>query len=198
MYIGHGRLCVCMSACLSLAAFPHGPRCNFGNGRGCPPVVHCLADLQSVHGFRCYDNIHVCKLTVLYTANAYSAEREMLASACTRRMGMAGSIHRSRTRQRATSRMYLTPSTDDLHSSSSLSRCTKVLSRLYVRNRAIPFHRSSVASRASRPLVGRRLCVTECINPVSRQAAETNRCSMGRNKWSRQASSVRCGADGPH
>jgi len=27
-------------------------------------------DLQSVHGFRCYDNIHVCKLIALYTANA--------------------------------------------------------------------------------------------------------------------------------
>jgi len=68
MYIGHGRLCVC----LSLAAFPHyctDPDVSWGNGRGCPLVVHCWADLQSVHGFRCYDN---------------SAEREMSASACTR------------------------------------------------------------------------------------------------------------------
>ena len=24
---------------------------------GCPLVVRCRADLQSVHGFRCYDNI---------------------------------------------------------------------------------------------------------------------------------------------
>ena len=39
-----------------------------------------------MHGFRCYDNIHVCKLIALYTANAYSAEREMSASACTRSM----------------------------------------------------------------------------------------------------------------
>jgi len=41
-----------------------------------------------VHGFRCYDNIHVhvCKLIALYTANAYSAEREISASACTRCM----------------------------------------------------------------------------------------------------------------
>jgi len=51
MYIGRGRLCVC----LSLAAFPH--YCNdldvsWKNGRGCPLVVH-WADLQSVHGFRC-------------------------------------------------------------------------------------------------------------------------------------------------
>jgi len=29
---------------------------------GCRLVVHYGADLQSVHGFRCYDNIHVCKL----------------------------------------------------------------------------------------------------------------------------------------
>jgi len=37
-----------------------------------------------VHGFRCYDNIYVCKLIASYTANAYSADREMSASACTR------------------------------------------------------------------------------------------------------------------
>jgi len=47
----------------------HGPGCNLGNARGCPLVVHYWADLQSVHGFRCYDN---------------SAERKMSASACTR------------------------------------------------------------------------------------------------------------------
>jgi len=35
----------------------HRPGCNLGNGRGCPLVVHCRADLQSVHGFCCYDNI---------------------------------------------------------------------------------------------------------------------------------------------
>ena len=39
-----------------------------------------------MHGFRCYDNIHVCKLVTLHAANAYSAEREMSASACTRCM----------------------------------------------------------------------------------------------------------------
>jgi len=46
--------------------------------------MHYWEDLQSVHWFRCYDNIHVCKLIASYTANAYSAEREMSASACTR------------------------------------------------------------------------------------------------------------------
>jgi len=46
--------------------------------------VHYRADLQSAHKFRCYDNIHKCKFIALYTANAYSAERELSASACTR------------------------------------------------------------------------------------------------------------------
>jgi len=56
MYIGHGRLRVCV--CLSLAAFLHyctDQAVTWVNGRRCPLVVHCLADLQSVHGFRCYD-----------------------------------------------------------------------------------------------------------------------------------------------
>jgi len=33
------------------------PDVTWRNGRGCLLVVHYLADLQSVHGFRCYDNI---------------------------------------------------------------------------------------------------------------------------------------------
>jgi len=37
-----------------------------------------------MHGFCCYGNIHVCKLIALYTADAYSAKREMLPSACNR------------------------------------------------------------------------------------------------------------------
>jgi len=91
MCIGHGRLCVCVSVCLSecFAVFPHyctDPDVSWGNGKGCPVVVHCWADLQSVHGFRCYDNVHVCKFIALYTANTRSAEREMSASACTRSM----------------------------------------------------------------------------------------------------------------
>jgi len=36
-----------------------------------------------VHGFRCSDSTHGCKLIALYTANAYNAERETPASACT-------------------------------------------------------------------------------------------------------------------
>ena len=37
MYTGHGRLCVCMSVCLSVAAFPHyltNLDVTWGNGSG--------------------------------------------------------------------------------------------------------------------------------------------------------------------
>ena len=64
---------VCVSVCLSLAAFPHyctDLDVTWGNGSGCSLVVQCWADLQSVHGFHWQ----------------YSAEREMSASACTRSM----------------------------------------------------------------------------------------------------------------
>jgi len=53
-------LCVCVSVCLSAAACPHyctDPDVTWGSGRGCPLVVHYWADLQSVHGLRCYGNI---------------------------------------------------------------------------------------------------------------------------------------------
>jgi len=56
MYSDHAHLCVC----LSLTAFPHycmDRNVTWGNGRGCPLVVHYWVELQSVHGFRCYDNI---------------------------------------------------------------------------------------------------------------------------------------------
>jgi len=56
--------------------------------------VHRRADLQSVHGFRCYNNIHVCKFIALYTAHAYSAEREMSASACMLSLRLVCSGHR--------------------------------------------------------------------------------------------------------
>jgi len=60
MYIDHARLFVCVSVCLSVAAFLHyctNPDVSRENGKGCPPVAHYWADLQSVHGFPCYDNI---------------------------------------------------------------------------------------------------------------------------------------------
>jgi len=53
--------CVCVSVCMSvrgrMPTLLHGPGCNLRSGRGCPLVVHCWADLQSVHGLRCYGNI---------------------------------------------------------------------------------------------------------------------------------------------
>ena len=57
MYCDDHRLCVCVSVCLSLAAYLHycmGPDVTLGNGKGCPLVVQYWADLQSLHGFRCY------------------------------------------------------------------------------------------------------------------------------------------------
>jgi len=50
---------VCVPVCLSAATCPHyctDPDVTWGNGRGCPLVVHSSADLQSVHGLRCYGN----------------------------------------------------------------------------------------------------------------------------------------------
>jgi len=58
MYIGYGRLCVCLSVARRISTLLHAdPDVTWGNGRVCPLVVHCCADLQSVHGFCCYDNI---------------------------------------------------------------------------------------------------------------------------------------------
>ena len=48
---------MCLSIPRRILTLLHGPGCNLGNGRGCPLVVHYRADLQSVDGFRCYDNI---------------------------------------------------------------------------------------------------------------------------------------------
>jgi len=58
MYIGHGRLCACLSVPRRIPTLLHGSGCKLGNCRGCRLVkLHYWADLQSVHGFRCYDNI---------------------------------------------------------------------------------------------------------------------------------------------
>jgi len=70
-------VCVCLSIYLSLAAFPHyctDPDLTWRNGRECRVVVHCLADLQSVHGFRCCDNMHICKPYPLQMRIAPSAK----------------------------------------------------------------------------------------------------------------------------
>ena len=57
MYTGHARLCVCPSPHL---AFPHyctDPDVTWGNGRGCCLVVYCWADLESLHGLHCDNNM---------------------------------------------------------------------------------------------------------------------------------------------
>ena len=59
MYCDHARLCVCMCVCVSVCPRPHAytiARTDWRSGRGCPLVVHYWADLQSVHGLRCYGN----------------------------------------------------------------------------------------------------------------------------------------------
>jgi len=58
-YCGYARLCVCLCVCLSAAAclqYCTDPDVTWGSGRGCPLVMHYWADLQSVHGLRCYGN----------------------------------------------------------------------------------------------------------------------------------------------
>jgi len=54
-------MCVCVSVSVSvprhILSLLHGPGCKLGEWWGCPLVVHNWADFQSVHGFRCYDNI---------------------------------------------------------------------------------------------------------------------------------------------
>jgi len=64
MCYGRTRLYVCMSVCVFVCVSVRGhlptllqrPGCNLGSGRGYPLVVHYWADLQSVHGLRCYGN----------------------------------------------------------------------------------------------------------------------------------------------
>jgi len=55
-------VCVCLSVCLSvrgrmLTLYCTDPEVTWGSGRGWPLVVHYWADLQLVHGLRCYGNI---------------------------------------------------------------------------------------------------------------------------------------------
>jgi len=54
------RASVCLqSVCLSAAACPHycmDPDVTCRSGSGCSLVVYYWADLQSVHGLRCYGN----------------------------------------------------------------------------------------------------------------------------------------------
>ena len=54
-------MAVCVSVCLPvprcIPTLLHGPGRNLGEWYGCPLVVHCLADFQSVRRFHYYDNM---------------------------------------------------------------------------------------------------------------------------------------------
>jgi len=51
------HVCVSVSVRSRMPTLLHGPGCNLGSGKGYPLVVYYWADLQSVHGLRCYGNI---------------------------------------------------------------------------------------------------------------------------------------------
>ena len=64
--VDHEKCIVVTHVCVSVSVpvrvrmptLLHGPdpHVTWGSGRGCPLVVHYLADLQWVHGLRCYGN----------------------------------------------------------------------------------------------------------------------------------------------
>ena len=77
------RVGVCVSVRGRMPTLFYGPGCNLGSGRGMPLVVNYWADLQSVHGLRCYGNITRTLVTSLPPPGDMTTycEREMLASA---------------------------------------------------------------------------------------------------------------------
>ena len=67
--VTHVCQCVCVSVCLSAAVCPHyctDPDVTWGVVGDTPLVVHYWADLQSVHGLRCYGNITRTLVTSLH------------------------------------------------------------------------------------------------------------------------------------
>ena len=50
-------VCMCLSVRGRMPSYCTDPDVIWGNGRECPLVVHYWANLQSVHGLRCYGNI---------------------------------------------------------------------------------------------------------------------------------------------
>jgi len=51
------RVCVCFCVAAACQHYCTDPDVTWRSDRGCPLVVHYWADLQSVHGLRCYGNI---------------------------------------------------------------------------------------------------------------------------------------------
>jgi len=66
-------VCVCVSVRRRIPTSLHHctyPEVTVGNDSGCPVIVRYWAYLQSVHGFRCYDNIHYVYDTIGRRCNA--------------------------------------------------------------------------------------------------------------------------------
>ena len=79
----------CLSVCLSVAACPHyctDPDVTWENGRGCSLVVQYWADLQSMHGFRFYDNIAPHVLAIRAHDSIAANAKCQRVHACTRSM----------------------------------------------------------------------------------------------------------------
>jgi len=75
--MSRASVCVslCVSVCLSAAVCLHyctDPDVTWGSGRGCPLVVQYWADLQSVHGLRCYGNTRSARQSPAVIRQAHS------------------------------------------------------------------------------------------------------------------------------
>ena len=55
--VARPSVCLCVPVPRRIPTLLHGPDVSCRNGRGCPLVIQYWADFQSMHGFRCYDNI---------------------------------------------------------------------------------------------------------------------------------------------
>jgi len=71
MYSGHARLCVYVSVPRRIPHHCTNPDVTV-HSRGRPLVVHCWADLQSLHGFRCYDDIERRKMSASALYSLYA------------------------------------------------------------------------------------------------------------------------------
>ena len=79
-------MCVCVSVCLCVCPSPHAH--TTARARMCPLVVHYWADLQLVHGFRCYDNIAPnanCQRVLYLFTQSYSLPAMAEESTCASR-----------------------------------------------------------------------------------------------------------------
>jgi len=84
------RASVCVSVRSRTPTLLHGPGCNLGHGSGCPLVVHLWADLQSVHGLRCYGNIMRTLVTSLRPSRDMTTQCERSAGSARAAGGCRG------------------------------------------------------------------------------------------------------------